>query len=143
MEIKIQRNSDSYIETFMKKIQSRLRDIEIKTEVKHDTIEFVRTVRTTTHSGENKLDAMNIFREGSVRIEKADSNRVQIFWEIKLDTLLFLCTVIGIVTGLISGLTGCPFMLSILIGLLGSIIGYAIGYSIVKIKIDLIVESSL
>ncbi|WP_319479351.1 hypothetical protein [uncultured Draconibacterium sp.] len=143
IEKRIPGNADLYIESFMKKIQWKLKELEARSEVKINTIEFERTVRNTTHSGENKREALKILREGFVRIEKNGSNKIQIFWEVKLDILLFLSIMVGLIIGLIVGFIDSGIVLSIITGLLFSIMVYFIGYSVIKIKIDRIVETSV
>lgn len=143
IEKRIPGNADLYIESCMKKIQWKLKELEARSEVKINTIEFERTVRNTTHSGENKREALKILREGFVRIEKNGSNKIQIFWEVKLDILLFLSIMVGLIIGLIVGFIDSGIVLSIITGLLFSIMVYFIGYSVIKIKIDRIVETSV
>ena len=48
VEKKIHGNSELYIDSLMKKIQGKLRDIEIRSEITNDTIIFKRTVRIAT-----------------------------------------------------------------------------------------------
>ncbi len=136
-------NSDLYIDSFKKKIQETLRSFEAQSEIQNDTIKFKRIVRHTTHSGQNKIEAMKILREGLIRIEKVDSMKIRIFWEVKLDSLLFLSISIGLVIGLIAGFASSMIIISMIIGLLFSTIMYFIGYSIVKSKINEIVATSI
>ena len=143
IEKKIHGNSDLYIKSFIKKVQGKLRELEAKSVLNNDTIQFERIVRNTTHSGQNKIEALKILREGFVRIEKNGSHKIKIFWEVKLDTLLFLSVMVGLIIGLVTGFAGSGIALSIITGLLFSIIAYFIGYSVVKIRIDQIVETSM
>jgi hypothetical protein len=136
-------NSDLYIDSFKKKVQETLRNFEAQSEIQNDTIKFKRIVRNTTHSGQNKIEAMKIFREGLIRIERVDSEKIRIFWEVKLDSLLFLSISIGLVIGLIAVFTSSMIIISMIIGLLFSTITYFIGCSIVKSKIDEIVATSI
>lgn len=142
-EKKINGNSDLYIVAFTKRLQEKLKNIEAKSEIQNGTIAFKRVVRNTTHLGINKIEALKILREGFVRIEKVDSNKVQIFLEVKLDVILFLSFLIGLFIGLITAFAGSSFSLSIIIGLLFSIVTYLIGCSIIQRKIDEIVSSSM
>lgn len=139
----IQVNSDLYIDSFKKKIQETLKNFEAQSEIQNDTIKFKRIVRNTTHSGQNKIEAMKILREGLIGIERIDSKKIRIFWEVKLDSLLFLSISIGLVIGLIAGFASSMIIISMIIGLLFSIIIYFIGCSIVKSKIDEIVATSI
>ena len=143
IEKAVQGNTDPYIESFKKKIQEKLKELEAKSQVRIDTIEFERIVRNTTHSGKNKTEALKILREGFIRIEKKGVHKIQIFWEVKLDTLLFLSIMAGLVIGLVVGLSGSKIVLSIISGLLFSILAYSIGYAVIKMKIDKIVETSV
>ena len=136
-------NSDLYIDSFKKKIQETLRNFEAQSEIQNDTIKFKRIVRNTTHSGQNKIEAMKILREGLIRIEKVDSKKIRIFWEVKLDSLLFLSISTGLVIGLIAGFASSMIIISMIIGLLFSTIAYFIGGSIVKSKIDEIIATSI
>ena len=135
-------NSDLYIDSFKKKIQEALRNFEAQSEIQNDTIKFKRIVRNTTHSGQNKIEAMKIVREGLIKIVRVDSNKIRIFWEVKLDSLVFLSISIGLLIGLIAVFASSMIITSMIIGLLFSIITYFIGCSIVKSKIDEIVATS-
>lgn len=136
-------NSDLFIDSFKKKIQGKLRLFEAQSEIQDDTIKFKRIVRNTTHSGQNKIEAMKILREGLIRIEKIDSMRIRIFWEVQLDSLLFLAILIGLVIGLIAGFASSMILISIVIGLGSSTIVYFIGCSLIKSEIDEIVGTSI
>ncbi|MDX8338276.1 hypothetical protein SLH46_03705 [Draconibacterium sp. IB214405] len=135
-------NSDVYIDSFKKKIQETLRDFEAQSEIENDTIKFKRIVRSTTHSGQNKIEAMKLVREGLIRIERIDSTKIRIFWEVKLDAVLFLSVSIGLLIGLIAGFAGSMILISTIIGLLFSAIMYFVGCSIVKSKINELITSS-
>ncbi|WP_321997767.1 hypothetical protein [Draconibacterium orientale] len=135
-------NSDLYIDSFKKQIQETLRNFEAQSEIQNDTIKFKRLVRNTTHSGQNKFEAMKIVREGLIRIERIDAAKIRIFWEVKLDALLFLSISIGLLIGLLAGFASSMILIAMLIGLLFSTITYFIGCSIVKSKIDEIVNAS-
>ncbi|WP_319500683.1 hypothetical protein [uncultured Draconibacterium sp.] len=138
----IHEDSDLYIDSFKKKIQETLRNFEAQSEIQNDTITFKRIVRNTTHSGQNKFEAMKLVREGIIRIERIDATKIRIFYEVKLDALLFLSLSIGLLIGLIAGFASSMILISMLIGLLFSTITYFIGCSIVKSKIDEIVATS-
>ena len=139
----IQVSLDLYIDSFKKKIQEALRNFEAQSEIQNDTIKFKRIVRATTHSGQNKIEAMKIVREGLIRIERIDSKKIRISWEVKLNSLLFLSISIGLLIGLVAGFASSMIIISIIIGLLFSTIMYFIGCSIVKSKIDEIVATSI
>lgn len=130
IEKKIHGNSDKYIKSFMKKVQEKLQELDAKSELNNGTIQFERIVRNTTHSGQNKIEALKILREGFVRIEENGAHKIQILWEVKLDTLLFLSIMVGLIVGLIVGFTDSGIVLSIITGLLFSIITYFVGYSV-------------
>lgn len=147
IEKKIQGNSELYIDSLMKKIQGKLRDIEIRSEITNDTIIFKRTVRIASDCGDTKADTLKIFREGQFRIKKTNSNDIEIFWEVELDTLLFLSITIGSVLGLILGLFvgsgGFMIISSIIIGLAISTIAYLFGLNFILTTIDEIIETSI
>nr|WP_319511012.1 hypothetical protein [uncultured Draconibacterium sp.] len=136
-------NSDVYIDSFKKKIQETLKNFDARSEIQNDTIKFKRIVRITTHSGQNKIEAMKIVREGLIGIERIDSKKIKIFWEVKLDSLLFLSISIGLLIGAIAGFVSSMIIISLIIGLLFSAIMYFIGCSIVKSTIDDIVATSI
>ena len=146
IEKKIHGNSDLYIDSLMKKIQGKLRNIEAQSETTNDTIIFKRIVRSTTHSGENQREAMKILRDGRIRIRKINSNKIEIFWEVKLDTLLFLSITIGLVLGIVLGLfveSGVLMIISsIIIGLFFSTITYLFGLNSILTTINEILETS-
>ncbi|WP_167618468.1 hypothetical protein [Maribellus sediminis] len=86
---------------------------------------------------------MKLVREGFIRIEKNDSTKIRIFWEVKLDALVFLSISIGLVIGFIAGFVSSMLLIPLIIGLLFSAITYFIGCSIVKSKIDKIVATAV
>lgn len=136
-------NSDLYIDSFMKKIQVSFRNFETRSEIQNDTIKFKRIVRILALSGKNKIEGVKLVREGLIRIERINSKRIRIFWEVKLDSLLFISFLIGLVIGLISGLASSLIIFSTIIGFLFSTITYFIGCSIVKSKFDEFVAASI
>lgn len=137
----IHEDSDLYIDSFRNKIQERLRNFEAQSEIQNDTITFKRMVRNMTRSGQNKIEAMKLVREGLIRIERVDTTKIRIFWEVKLDALLFLSISVGLVIGLLALFASSMILISMLIGLLFSSIMYFIGCSIVKSQIDKIVNT--
>ncbi|WP_163322357.1 hypothetical protein [Draconibacterium mangrovi] len=137
----IHEDSDLYIDSFKKKLQETLRTFEAQSEIQNDTITFKRIVRNTTHSGQNKIDAMKLVREGIIRIERIDTTKIRIVWEVKLDALLFLSISIGLLIGLLTLFVSSMILISMIIGLLFASITYFIGCSIVKSQIDKIVNT--
>jgi len=144
-------NTDIYIDTFKKKIQGKLRDFEAQSEIHKDMISFKRIVRSTTNSGKNKIEAMKILREGEIRIEKIDSKRIKISWEVHLDGLLLLSFLIGLLIGILVVFTGSlsgislisGILFAIIIAMLFSVSIYFIGCSFIKSKIDELIELSI
>jgi len=136
-------NPDLYIDSFKKEIRETLKNFEAQSEIQNDTIKFKRIVRITTHFGQNKIEAMKMLREAIIRIEKIDSKKIRIFWEVKLDSLLLLSISIGLLIGLIAGFASSMIIISMIIGLLFTSITYFVGCSIVKSKIDKIVAISI
>lgn len=86
---------------------------------------------------------MKLVRQGLIRIERIDSMKIRIYWEVKLDALMFLSISVGLLIGLIAGFVSTMILISLIIGLLFLIIMYFIGCSIVKSKMDKIVASSI
>lgn len=140
MEVKIQDDSDQFVESFLRKVQEKLWNFETQSDVKNGTIEFKRIINPVI----NRRDALRILREGFVRVDKIGLHQIQIFWEIKLDTILFLSFMIGLVLGLITAVfAGSTIVFATITGLLFTAMVYLIAYSIIRIKIDEIVESSV
>ena len=143
-EIKINIKSDLYIDFFKKNIQGRLKIIEAKSEIQNDIIIFRRIVRNTTNSGLNHRESWKILREGLIRIKKIDSDRIRIYWEVKLDILIFLSILIGLSLGLIGGFASSIVIFwKIIIGLTITIIAYIVGFLKIKTEIDGIIETSI
>ena len=86
---------------------------------------------------------MKLVREGLIRIERVDTTKIRIFWEVKLDALLFLSISTGLIIGLLALFASSMILISILIGLLFSSITYFIGCSIVKSQIDKITATAI
>ncbi len=147
IEKKIPGNSDLYINSFMKNIQEKLRNIEVRSEITNDTIIFKKIVKLASDFGYSRAEAMNIFRKGQIRIRKINSNNIEIFWEVELDILLFLSIAIGLVIGLIVGLfigfAGLMIISSIIIGLVFSTITYLFGLNSILTTIDTILKTSI
>jgi len=144
-------NSELYMDSFRKKIQEKLIDFEAQSEIQNDTIKFKRIVKMASDCGYSRAEAMQILREGEIRIEKIDSKRIRISWEVQLDTLIFLSMVIGFVIGLLVGFASSMtnnsiifgIFFALIIGTLFSISTYFIGCSLIKSQIDRIVETSI
>ena len=142
-EIEIKIEPDLYIDFVKKSIQGRLRIIDSKSEIQNNILLFKRVVRNTTHYGENQREAWKILREGLIRIEKIGSNRIRIYWEVKLDILIFLSILIGLLLGLIGFVSSIGIFWNIIIGFTIIIITYIVGFLIVKTEIDGIIETSI
>ena len=140
--VKVQ-NQDQYMAVFIQRIQEKLKAMECRPEIVGDTIHFKRIVRNTTHSGMNKVEAMKILREGSVRIERMNSGKIKIYWKVKLDAVLFLSVLTGIVITVIAGFAGSKLIISLAVGVLFSIIAYFAGCTLIKSRIDELVETSV
>lgn len=123
---KIHENSDRYIDSLMKKIQGRLSDIRIPSEVAGDTIFFKRNVQSY-----NRANSFETLRSGQIRITKINTDHIEISWHADLDALLFLSIFTGFWLGLIVGLlaptTALVILSMILIGGFLSVVGYLIG----------------
>jgi hypothetical protein len=144
-------NSDLFIDSFKKKIQGKLSDFEAQSVIENDTIRFRRVVKYLILGGMNRSEAMKILREGKIRIEKIDSKRIRISWEVHLDGLLFLSISIGLLIGILVVFAGSLSGISLIYGMLFAIIIamlfsvsiYFIGCSVIKSQIDKIVEASI
>lgn len=139
-EVKINVTPDSYIDSFRKKVQEQLRIIEARSEIQNDTILFKGIVRYIALSGKRTL---RMIKEGSIRIEKHDPNRIKIIWEVKTDSLIFMSAISGLVTGLMFGFTGSLMIISIVCGLVSSVIVFFVGYGLIGIEIEKIMEASI
>ena len=142
IEKQIHGNSDLYIDSILKKIQGKLRDIAIRSEITNNTLRFKKDVNNY-----NRAEALKTLRKGQFRINKINSNKIEIFWEVELDTLLFLSITIGLVLGLILSLFvgsgGFMIISSIIIGLAISTIAYLFGLNFILTTIDEIIETSI
>lgn len=142
IEKKIHGNSDLYIDSLMKKIQEKLRNIEIQSEITNDTIIFKKSVKIYSRE-----EALKPLRKGQFRIKKINSNKIEIFWEVELDILLFLAIAIGLVLGLILGLfaesAGLMVVFSIIIGVIFSTLTYLFGLNSILTTIDEILGPSI
>jgi len=139
MEVKIHDNSDHFVESFLRKVQEKLWDFETKSDAKNGTMEFKRIQNSII----NRRDGLKILREGFVRVDRNESNRINIFWEINLDNALFLSFMIGLVFGIIAAYAGSTVVFACITGLLFTGAAYFIAYSIIRIKIDGIIETSI
>lgn len=142
IEKKIDGNSDLYIDSILKKIQGKLTNIEIRSEITNNTLRFKKDIKIYSRE-----EALKPLRNGQFRIRKINSNKIEIFWEVKLDILLFLSIIIGLVSGLILGLfvetVGLIIISSVIIGLFFSTITYLIGLNSILTTIDEILETSI
>jgi len=147
IEKKIHGNSDLYIDSLMKKIQEKLRNIGIRSEIINDMIIFKRIFRLASDCGYSKKEALNVFGDGQIRIRKINSNKIEVFWEVELDALLALSIVIGLIVGLFVGLfvgfSGLMIISTIIIGLVFSTISYLFGLNSILTTIDEILETPI
>ena len=147
IEKKIHGNSDLYIDSLMKKIQEKLRNMGIRSEITNDTIIFKRIFRLASDCGYSKKEALNVFGDGQIRIRKINSNKIEVFWEVELDALLALSIVIGFIVGLFVGLfvgfSGLMIISTIIIGLVFSTISYLFGLNSILTTIDEILETPI
>lgn len=137
IELKIKDHSGRFIESFLKSVQENLRSKKFRTAIENDSISFKRII----HYNEGKRDGLKILREGAIKLEKVDSMKVRIEWEVKLDTILLLSVFVGLIVGLITGLVSSMIVAAIISGLLFSIIGYFIGCSFIEEQISEIVKT--
>jgi len=147
VELKISGDPDVFIQTLQKGIVDKLHDWKIATELTDDTIIFRKFVIMGTHTGENKRNAMHIFREGKFRIRKSSSNKIEIYSEIGLDYLLVLSIMIGILggffIGVLIGFSITAILSSIVGGFVLSIVVYLFGVNSILTRLDEILETSL
>ena len=108
---------------------------EFVTGIDTNEISFKRTIKTTTHTGENRADAMRVFREGKIVI-KPQINKLNIEWFIKLDTLYFLSFVFGLMFSILTQIFFNPgFLIVFIVGVIGLIISILIGLISIIIKV--------
>ena len=99
-------------------------------------ISFKRKIITITHSGENRVDAMKIFRDGNIYIS-AENNQLNVNWSVKLDSLYFLSSLISIVVGFMTSFfLNFQLFFSIITGLTVFVILNIIGILIINLKIN-------
>lgn len=141
--ILIGKESDSFIDSFKTKVHSELKTIECRTEMQGNVIQFKRIVRDLPLSGQGKSEVLKLLREGCIEIEKIDSERIKIVWEVKLETLLFFSFWAGLLAGLGFGFVYSSILIFIIIGVFSPLIPYCIGYFLIKNQIDDIIFNSL
>jgi len=127
MTFNVKEVCDSFI--IGSKIESRLNDLEIKTQFNNrDEILFKKvSIILSSRSPRSRLNAFRFINEGKININKLD-NLMKISWSVKLDNLHFLsfCSSLGlwVVINLLSsinkialtGITLTFFLLFIYIG---------------------------
>lgn len=141
IEKKIHRNPEVYMDLLRKKIQENLRNRKIGSEIVGDTIVFKRIIEFYDRSY-----ALKALRNGQIRIRKIGFDRIELFWEVELDRLLFLSLTIGTVLGIILGLLAETQILMVLsaliIGLFISTVAYLFGLNTVLTSMDEILETN-
>ncbi len=99
-------------------------------------ISFKRRIITITTSGENRIDALKIFRKGNIFIF-AEKNQLNVNWSVDLDPLYFLSFLISLVIGFATHFFfKYQLLISILTGLTAFIIINVIGIVIINSKIN-------
>jgi hypothetical protein len=121
--------------------------MKISTDLSDDTIFFKRFVIIGTHTGENKRNAMKIFREGKFRIRKSSSKKIEIYSEIELDHLLVLSIVIGILGGFfivfVLEFSAIGIFSSVISGFALSVAVYLLGLMSIQTRLDEILDTLL
>ena len=97
-------------------IQIVLQKRKFRTEEKNDTVHFNYSPRYTTHSGDNEMQGMKIFRHGVIELNKISNEKIEFKSQINLGSLIFMAAL------------SCIF--SCLIGLLSSTTNGKIGFVI-------------
>jgi len=140
---RIKRNPDSFIESFKMNVLAQLKALECRTEIQENIIHFERIVRYFPMSGGGNPNLLKLLRDGSIKIEKLDIQRIRITWVVKLDALLFISIIIGIVLGFFFGFASMSFPIFLVIAIFSPSIPYCAGYFLLKEEIDEIIYSSL
>ena len=115
--ILVEKDPDSFVDSFKTKVQLKLKTIECRTEIQGNSILFQRIVRYLPSSGQGNNEVLKLLREGSIEIEKIDSGKIKIKWEVKLETLLFISFMAGLVAGLGFGFVNSSIPVFIIAGI--------------------------
>ena len=99
-------------------------------------IGFKRIVRRSTHTGNNKYEAIKIFREGSIE-QRRLNDKIMIDSEVRLETLAFMAFLISIMVGIVSHIF---IHIGLIIGLFVGIICFILFFLIGYIRICLIIK---
>lgn len=143
MELLIQKDPDSFVDSFRTNVLSKLKTMECRTEIEGNSIQFKRIVRYFPHSGPGRNEILKLIREGSVKIEKMDSGKIKIDWEVKLEPLLFISVWTGLLAGFGFGFVNASILIFMIGGIFFSLISYGIGYYLIRTRIDDIIFTSV
>jgi len=133
---KIDLAKEDSVEVVKYKYANSLKLFGFRTGIESFGVSFKRKIKTITHSGENRIDAMKIFREGNIYIF-IESKQINVNWLVKLDTLYFLSFMIGLVIGFVTNfLFNYSLFISFVTGLTGLIVFVIVGILIIRSRID-------
>lgn len=74
---------------------------KFRTEENNNNVHFDYSPRYTTHSGDNEMEGMKIFRQGIIEIKKTSDQKIEINSHINLGPLIFLASLFGLLSCLI------------------------------------------
>jgi hypothetical protein len=124
-------------------VLSQLKALECRTEIEGNIIHFERIIRYFPMSGKGNPNLLKLLRDGSIEVEKLDLHRIRVTWVVKLDALLFISIMIGIVVGFFFGFSNMSFPIFLVIAIFSPSIPYCAGYFLLKEEIDEIIFNSL
>lgn len=143
VERTVGKDIEFYIDSFKSVVTNRLQNHDCRIENQGNIIYFERIVRYLPSSGPGKSEVLKLLREGNIVIEKSGDQRIRIAWAVKLDTLLFISIIFGIVTGFFFCFATSSFSIFLVIAIFSPTIPYCVGYFLIKDEIDEIIYSSL
>lgn len=120
-----------------------LNDLGYITDIDLNRIKFKKNIQMTTDSGQNKVAAMETFREGEILISELSENKMKVCYDINLHFLRIMSFLIG--TGIVLfvwTMASVSLALSIFVGSLALLIVHTIGYFYCNDKMyDIIIRS--
>jgi len=98
---------------------------------------FDKIFKSTTHSGQNKREALNFLRHGVITFSQLSENKIKITYFVLLDGIIFMSILSGFLSGFfISLFTNLEILTSGLTGAIIAIIIFIIGYITFWVKMN-------
>lgn len=144
VELNIHGNRDIYMDALLKKMQGKLMNLKVPSEITNDTLVFERPIQLFQY---DRGILFKPIRKGQIRINKINRSQIEIFWEVEMETVLVISITTGLFLGFFLGLfvesTGLMNVSFLLLGFLTAIVCYLFGLHSIQTTMNEVLETSV